>query len=49
VTERWEFRYARTNWLDKHAKCSGKLTNNVRLDDRWSRPIEDVLREVATA
>jgi hypothetical protein len=49
VTERWEFRFARTNWLDQHAKCLGKLANNVRIDERWSRPVDEVLRDVASS
>lgn len=36
-TERWEFRYALTADLDPHDKCQGRLSNRVRLDDRWSR------------
>ena len=34
VTERWEFRFALTRGLDPHAKCRGKLSSNVHLDDR---------------
>jgi hypothetical protein len=47
VTERWEFRFARTSWLDPHAKCGGKLSNGVKIDDRWSRAVTDVLREAS--
>jgi hypothetical protein len=47
VSERWEFRFARTSWLDPHAKCQGKLSNGVKIDDRWSRPVTDVLREAS--
>ncbi len=48
VTERWEFRYVPSAWLDPHGKCEGKLTNNVRLDDRWQESVVDVLRAVVT-
>jgi hypothetical protein len=34
--ERWEFRYALTADLDPHDKCKGRLSNRVRLDERWS-------------
>jgi hypothetical protein len=47
VSERWEFRFARPRWLDAHAKCHGKLSNGVRIDERWSRPVADVLREAS--
>lgn len=47
VTERWEFRYAMTDELDRFtSKCPGKLSNRVHVDDRWSRPVQDVLRAV---
>jgi hypothetical protein len=35
-TEKWEFSFARAGDLDFHPKCPGRLSNNVRLDDRWS-------------
>lgn len=44
VSERWEFRFAPTSLLDPHKKCAGKLSNLVRVDQRWQAPIEDVLR-----
>ena len=47
VTERWEFRFARSAWLAPHKKCPDKLANNVRIGDLWHRPVEEVLREVA--
>jgi hypothetical protein len=47
VSERWEFRYARSSWLEPLKKCVGKLSNGVAIDDRWQRPITDVLREAA--
>jgi hypothetical protein len=47
VTERWEFRYAVTDELDRFAmKCPGKLSNRVHVDQRWSRSVQDVLRSV---
>jgi hypothetical protein len=47
VEEQWVFAYCESAALDPHGlKCPGKLSNNVKLDDRWSRPIQDVLREV---
>lgn len=35
-TERWEFRFALTGAMDPHKRCAGRLSNLVRLDDRWS-------------
>lgn len=35
VTEQWEFRYALTSELPLHAKCAGKITNNIRIDGAW--------------
>lgn len=49
VNERWEFRFASTAWLDSHAKCPGKLSNLVKVDERWNQPIEKVLREALNA
>jgi hypothetical protein len=36
VTEKWEFKYALANDLDPHGACSGRLSNNVKLDHRWT-------------
>jgi len=47
VTEAWEFRFALPSRLDPHAKCPGKLSSNVRLDDRWSQDPLQVLRAAA--
>lgn len=43
VTERWEFRFALPSRLDPHAKCPGKLSSNVHVDDRWSGDPRSVL------
>ena len=37
VTEKWEFKYAPSGDLDPHKTCAGRLSNNVKLDQRWSR------------
>jgi hypothetical protein len=36
ATERWEFKYALTRELDPHGSCPGRLSNNVKLDHRWT-------------
>jgi hypothetical protein len=36
VTEAWEFRYVSPFLLDPNAKCPGKISNLVRIDDRWT-------------
>ena len=35
-TEEWEFRFAPTRVMDPHKRCTGRLSNLVRLDGRWS-------------
>lgn len=44
VSERWEYRFARSLKLDPHKTCRGKLSNLVRVDERWQTPVQDVLR-----
>ena len=43
VTERWEFKYALTADLDDHAACVGRLSNNVKLDRRWTTDASVIL------
>lgn len=45
VSERWEFRFALPKWLDPHKTCMGKLSNGVLIDNRWLRPVDEVLGE----
>jgi hypothetical protein len=45
-TERWEFRFAPTRFLDPHKRCAGRLSNLIRLDARWS---SDALETFARA
>jgi hypothetical protein len=47
VSERWEFSYVLPTKLDPHAACRGKLSNNVKLDGRWSSDAASVLRAAA--
>lgn len=35
VTEAWEFRYVPPFLLEANARCPGKLSNLVRIDERW--------------
>jgi hypothetical protein len=44
VSEKWEYRYVLPKHLDPHPRCLGKLTNNVRVDGRWSAEVRAVLR-----
>ncbi len=46
VSERWEFKYAPTTELAAHAKCKGKLSHIVKLDETWAHSVQDVLRAV---
>jgi hypothetical protein len=43
VTLRWTFSYAVPAALDMHASCPGRLSNRVRIDDRWSGDAAAVL------
>jgi hypothetical protein len=36
VTVKWEFKFALPSTLDAHKSCVGRLSNNVRLDSRWT-------------
>ena len=36
VTESWEYRFCPTGILAPHAKCTGKLSSNVRVDQQWT-------------
>lgn len=47
VTQLWDFQYVIPSSLDPHETCNGKLSNNVRIDERWSGSIADVLAEAA--
>lgn len=49
ITERWEFSYARPGVLDPHAPCPGRLSNRVRVDERWIEDARLALAAVATA
>lgn len=46
VTEKWEFKYAPTAELDPHKTCKGRLSNNVRLDERWTMQAAEALQRV---
>lgn len=35
VEQSWTFRFALSADLDRHPKCTTKLSNNVRIDERW--------------
>lgn len=49
VTERWEFKYALPGKLDAHSRCLHKLSNNVKVDARWSAQAVEVLRAAAAS
>ena len=46
VTEKWEFKYGLTSELDPHRTCSGRLSNNVKLDHRWTTDPSAALRRL---
>jgi hypothetical protein len=45
-TEKWEFSFALTSKLDPHPRCLGRLSNNVRVDGRWSPDALKVISQV---
>ena len=47
VTEQWQFRYTRPTILDGHPRCPGKLSSNVRIDNRWDEDAVAILRVAA--
>lgn len=47
VEEKWTFRYAVPGTLDPHGRCPGKLSNNVRVDERWKVDASLILSSVA--
>ncbi|MBX6332142.1 MAG: hypothetical protein IRY91_09885 [Gemmatimonadaceae bacterium] len=46
-TERWEFAARLTAEMAPHPRCSGKLANNVVIDEAWQRDLAAVLRAAA--
>lgn len=46
-TESWEFRYSLTRGLDPHKRCPGKLSNLVRIDERWIQDSARILQHAA--
>lgn len=49
VTERWEFRYRAPADLPGHARCSGKVSNNIVVDSAWTSSIVPVLDRIGRA
>jgi hypothetical protein len=45
-TEAWEFRFATTDTLDAHKSCTGRLSNLVHLDERWTESALTAFRHV---
>ena len=49
VTEKWEFRYILPQSIRGHAKCEGKLANNLRIDEMWQGDPVPVFEAAAIA
>lgn len=47
VEQAWTFAFADPWSLDRHPKCGAKLSNNVRIDDRWQADAAAVLTDAA--
>lgn len=41
---RWEFVYCRSTALDEHTEHDGRIAPLQRIDDRWSRSLDEALR-----
>jgi hypothetical protein len=48
-TERWEYAFALTGELAAHRKCTGKLSSNVVVDERWQEDIRGILASAVRA
>ena len=44
VTNEWDFRFALPVALPVHKVCPGRIGSNVRVDNRWINPPEDVFK-----
>jgi hypothetical protein len=47
VSERWEFLYKRTDEMAPHAKCTGKLSSNVLINDSWTNDLARLLASLS--
>ena len=47
VSEKWDFAFALPSRLDPHKRCPGRLSSNVRIDDRWAKSAAKIFREVS--
>lgn len=47
VTEKWQYKYIVPSDLAGHKSCIGKLSNNVKVDDKWTSKAQEVLRIAA--
>lgn len=48
VSEEWTFRFAIPRTLDPHKRCPGRLSSNVRIDDRWTSDAAQILERIDT-
>jgi hypothetical protein len=46
VSEEWTFKFAIPRTLDVHKSCPGRLSNNIRIDDRWTHDAAQILGRV---
>ena len=47
VSERWEFRYRRTDQMPPHGRCVGKLSSNVLVNGSWTDDLPELLRSIS--
>jgi hypothetical protein len=49
ISEKWDFKFAPTRDLDEHKTCTGRLSNNVKLDHRWTSDASTALERAVSA
>jgi hypothetical protein len=47
VLEQWRFTFICPSELAPHRACEGKLSSNVRIDERWRENAAEVLAKAA--
>jgi hypothetical protein len=47
VSERWEFKYKRTDAMAPHDRCVGKLSSNVIINGSWTDDLTGLLASLS--
>lgn len=49
VSTQWDFRFALPSDLPSHKNCVGRITSNIRVDERWIKDAERMFRRAYAA